>query len=199
MRQAKSTKLSNAFRSPFQNRRKVTALLASNLGLVLFAGVVVVVIVATKVASPTATADQEPSSNAQQIYVVDGDTLDVDGRRIRLHGIDAPERGQPCTRNGQSYDCGEASKQYLTFLLTGENVTCDRRSTDKWGRDVANCIAGTKDVAAQLVRQGWAIAYLEYSADYVEEERFARSNELGLWAKDFVLPKEWRNRDRSER
>ncbi len=197
MKYSRSTKLPDAYRSPFQTRRKVTTVLANNVGIVLFASVVVVAIVAVTVTRISSPVDHETPENVQQIHVIDGDTLDVDGRRIRLHGIDAPERGQPCTKNGESFDCGEASKQHLTYLLTGEKLICNGRSRDKWGRDVATCMTGTEDVAALMVRHGWAVAYTEYSKDYVEDEQFARTNGMGLWAKDFVLPKEWRNRQRN--
>ncbi|MEW6106936.1 MAG: thermonuclease family protein [Bacillota bacterium] len=197
-RNSRSAKLADAYRSPFQTQRRVAAGLGSNTGIILFvAAVIVVAIIAVTATRRSAPADNKASEHVQQIRVVDGDTLDLDGRRIRLHGIDAPEKGQLCTKNGESYDCGEASKQHLTYLLIGERLICSERSKDRWGREVAMCLAGTADVAALMVRHGWAVAYAEYSKDYVEDERFARTNGMGLWAKDFVPPKEWRNIQRN--
>lgn len=189
----KSVGLPPAYQSPFPKRWNLASALRSNVGRTVFAGVALVAILVALFSRNSAPSNQ-PVPTVQQLHVVDGDTLDVDGRRIRLHGIDAPERGQACTKNGENYDCGKASREYLTYLLTGEKVNCERRSQDRWGREVATCTAGGKDIAALMVRQGWAVAYTEYSTAYVEDEQFARTNGMGMWAKDFMLPKEWRNR-----
>ncbi|MGE4070692.1 MAG: thermonuclease family protein [Lysobacterales bacterium] len=133
----------------------------------------------------------------QMVRVIDGDTIDLDGTRYRLFGIDAPEKGQQCTRNGAAYDCGEAAAEHLRFLIVGERVSCEHRSKDRWGRIVAVCLLGDDDASRMMVRQGWAVAYTEYAIDYVEDERFAMNNGLGMWAKEFQLPKEWRMRRRS--
>lgn len=191
-RRGKSAGLRPAYQSPFRARWSLASALRKNVGWIVFAGVAVAAILVALLSRNSIVAPTPPTE--QHLQVVDGDTLNVEGRRIRLHGIDAPERGQACTKNGENYDCGKASREYLTYLLTGEKVICERRSQDKWGREVATCTAGGKDIAALMVRQGWAVAYTEYSTAYVEDEQFARANDMGMWAKDFMLPKEWRNR-----
>ncbi len=133
----------------------------------------------------------EPGS-IRSVRVIDGDTIEVDAETLRLHGIDAPEKGQPCTSNNLPYDCGAASKSYLEFMLTGKRVVCTKRGKDKWGRLVAECTADGEDVGKLMVRHGWALAYKEYSVIYLEDEAFARSNKLGIWSKEFSLPSEWR-------
>jgi endonuclease YncB( thermonuclease family) len=158
-------------------------------------GVVAVAAVVTLLSRGTAGGDGEPIATPDEYRVVDGDTFVIQGRRIRLYGIDAPELGQACTRNGETYDCGNASQEHLRFLLMGEEVHCERRSKDKWGREVASCTAGGRDIATLMVRQGWAVAYTEYSTAYIEDERFARTNGMGMWAKEFLLPEDWRNRE----
>ncbi|MCL2076320.1 MAG: thermonuclease family protein [Betaproteobacteria bacterium] len=193
----KSVKLPKAYRSPFK-KAKITVL-TNNIGKVfLFVCFVAVGIIVAET-TERGHVDSEQADVMQQINIVDGDTLDVDGRRIRLYGIDAPEKGQPCTKNGESFDCGEASKQHLAYLLTGERLTCNERSKDRWGRSVAICMTKAGDIAALMVRHGWAVAYREYSKDYVQDEEFARVNELGLWAKDFILPKEWRKGENNDK
>ncbi len=124
--------------------------------------------------------------------VIDGDTLDLAGERIRLHGIDAPEKDQTCTINGLEWECGIASWGFLVQLIAGQVVTCDSRDIDQYGRTVAVCFADGNDINATMVAGGWALAYQEYSLDYVPQERAAEAARLGLWQGDFVPPWEWR-------
>ncbi|CAK8712603.1 hypothetical protein GCAAIG_01920 [Candidatus Electronema halotolerans] len=138
---------------------------------------------------------KEPISESSQmshtIRVIDGDTIELSSEKLRLFGMDAPEKGQPCKRNNAPYDCGTASKEHLEFLLTGAKVECTKKKKDKWGRYIALCSADGEDVSRLMVRHGWAIAYREYSTSYVEDEEFAKSNRLGMWSKQFAVPSEW--------
>jgi endonuclease YncB( thermonuclease family) len=124
--------------------------------------------------------------------VIDGDTLDIAGERIRLHGIDAPEKDQTCTIDGEEWECGIAAWGYLVQLLAGQIVTCDPRDIDQYGRTVAVCFADNQDINAAMVADGWALAYREYSQDYVPHEAAAETAGLGLWQGAFVPPWEWR-------
>ncbi|MCX8043531.1 MAG: thermonuclease family protein [Desulfobacterota bacterium] len=126
------------------------------------------------------------------VKVIDGDTIEIDGERIRLYGIDAPERGQPCTKNDAHCDCGELSKSYLEFLIAGTTVTCRKKGKDAWNRWVGQCTADGEDLGQMMVRHGWAIAYRQYAEAYVHDEVFARKNKLGIWSKEFSMPSEWR-------
>jgi len=130
--------------------------------------------------------------------VIDGDTIDIAGERIRLHGIDAPEKDQTCTIGGREWECGVAAWGYLVQLLAGQAVQCDSRDVDQYGRTVAVCFADEKDINAAMVAEGWALAYQEYSLDYLPQERAAEAAELGLWQGDFVPPWEWRRGDRRD-
>lgn len=120
--------------------------------------------------------------------VVDGDTLDIAGTRIRLFGIDAPEAGQSC-RDGKwrSWDCGAHATARLTDLATGK-VRCTAQDTDRYGRTVARCTAGGRDIAAALVAEGAVFAYDRYSDDYVAVEARARADRRGIWAGQAVRP-----------
>ena len=128
--------------------------------------------------------------------VIDGDTLDVAGERVRLHGIDAPEKDQTCTIQGSQWACGIAAWGRLVQLLAGQVVSCDRRDVDQYGRTVGVCQAGGEDINARMVAEGWALAYRAFSLDYVPQEDAARTAGLGLWQGDFVPPWDWRRGDR---
>lgn len=141
---------------------------------------------------PCLTSAQTLSGTAR---VVDGDTLEVQGQKVRLHGIDAPEKDQLCQRRkGSAYHCGLVSLVALEELLDGQPVTCEAKDRDRYGRVVARCFVGQPhaDLSGWMVRQGLAVAYLKYSADYAPQEAVARGAHLGLWAGTFVPPSEWR-------
>lgn len=127
--------------------------------------------------------------------IIDGDTLEIRGRRIRLHGIDAPEGRQSCQDGeGRDYRCGRRATAALSGRIGARTVSCSQRDIDSYGRVVAVCRAGGEDLNAWLVRQGWAVAYRRYSRDYVAVETEARSARRGIWAGSFVPPEDWRRR-----
>jgi len=120
--------------------------------------------------------------------IVDGDTLTLAGTRIRLRGMDAFERGQTCRRGGAGYDCGAEATTALAGLVGGRRVACEGRERDRYGRLLAVCTAGGRDLNAAMVSAGWAVAYGAYD---VEEFR-ARAAGAGAWAGAFEPPSEWR-------
>ena len=132
--------------------------------------------------------------------VIDGDTLEVRGERIRLHGIDAPETTQVCQDgSGRDYRCGRTAGRALSDKIGGRRVSCERRAVDRYGRVVAVCRAGGQDLNRWLVRQGMAIAYGSYSVNYVPAEIAARLDRRGIWAGTFVAPEKWRRQNRWRR
>lgn len=141
---------------------------------------------------PTARAQLEVSGPAS---VVDGDTIIVAGKHVRLFGIDAPESDQTCKlANGAPWPCGTAATIQLAAMLSGKTVRCFRQDTDRYGRMVAICNADHVDVGAAMVRMGLAIAYRRYSSLYVEDERAARLMRKGMWDGTFMEPEKWRHR-----
>lgn len=120
---------------------------------------------------------------------VDGDTLDLDGRRVRLEGIDAPEISQTCGRRWLgTWNCGRAAQKALDRLVDGRRVECEPKGTDKYGRDLGICFVDGRDINAELVRKGMAWAFVKYSETYAEEEKAARSEGSGIWQGDAEPP-----------
>ena len=125
--------------------------------------------------------------------VIDGDTIEVGGKRIRLHGIDAPESEQLCRAGGTSWRCGRHAGRALADHVDGRLVVCEERDRDRYGRIVALCRVDGEDLGAWLVSRGWALAYRRYSAEYVKEEASAEAARRGLWREEFVPPWDWRS------
>jgi len=131
--------------------------------------------------------------------VLDGDTIEIHGTRIRLYGIDAPESDQLCQRpDGGRWRCGQQAALALQEHIGRRPVTCVRRDTDRYGRLVGQCAVAGADVNAWLVANGWAAAYRRYAPDYVDEEQVARTAGMGIWSGAFVMPWDWRRGERGE-
>jgi endonuclease YncB( thermonuclease family) len=129
--------------------------------------------------------------------VIDGDTLEIHGQRIRLHGIDAPESAQVCRRADQTkWRCGQQAALALQNHIGSQPVTCAKRDTDRYGRVVARCSVGGADINAWLVSEGWAVAYRRFSDDYVGQEDAARIAGKGIWSGAFIAPADWRRGER---
>lgn len=131
--------------------------------------------------------------------IIDGDTLDVAGTRIRLHGIDAPESKQQCQVAGNPWACGVDAKLSLINAVQGREIECRGVKRDRYGRLIAICYAGETDLNAEMVRDGWALAYRQYAMDYVGDEAEARAAGRGIWRSQFVEPWEWRHAKRPSR
>ena len=127
------------------------------------------------------------------VRVIDGDTIDIHGHRIRLHGVDAPESRQECVRpDGVSWRCGQQASLALADQIGGANVRCEGRDRDRYGRIVAICFMGDVDVNRWIVTNGWAVAYRKYSRDYIADEERAHSAGLQIWSGSFEMPWDWR-------
>lgn len=126
--------------------------------------------------------------------VVDGDTLEIRGQRVRLIDVDAPESGQRCERDGKPWRCGQAAALWLSDWIGVRTVTCESRRKDRYRRLLATCRVGGEDVGGALVEAGLALAAVQYGRAYVGHERRARSRQVGLWGPTvrFVPPWDWR-------
>jgi endonuclease YncB( thermonuclease family) len=125
--------------------------------------------------------------------VIDGDTLEISGTKVRLLGIDAPELQQTCqNKRGRAYDCGHNAARHLRLLIGPKEVTCRSAEQDKDGLLLAVCYVGRHDLNRQMVLEGWALAYRADSDAYIREELAARHLKDGLWKGRFVPPWDWR-------
>lgn len=142
----------------------------------------------------TSRGKDVPASVSGTPLVLDGDTIDINGVRVRLFGIDAPERDQLCERaDGSRYDCGQTARESLIAAIDNGAVRCERRDVDPYGRMVAVCSSRQGDLGEILVEEGAAIAYRHYSSDYVDEEEKAHQARRGLWQGRFQAPWDYRH------
>jgi endonuclease YncB( thermonuclease family) len=138
-----------------------------------------------------------PPRIAGPVRVIDGDSLEVAGRRVRLIGIDALERSQTCRdRAGATIACGRQAQAALEALLRGGTVACEVLGEDRFDRLLARCTNPQGvEVNRAMVGQGWALAY-PGDDSYAAEERAARMERRGIHAWQFVPPAEWRRGQR---
>ena len=137
------------------------------------------------------------SENVQKkIKIIDGDTIHINKIKYRLHGIDAPEMNQLCKVKEENYMCGVKSKDFLVSLIANQSVKCEKKDIDRYKRIVAECFVGQTNINKELVRNGWALAYRDYSRDFINDEEFAKNNKLGIWKGTFIHPKKWRKINR---
>jgi endonuclease YncB( thermonuclease family) len=114
--------------------------------------------------------------------VVDGDTIEIAGQRIRLEGIDAPEQAQTCTTaNAAPWACGKAATRALFELVGQETVACESVGNDKYGRILGLCFLDGEDINRYMVEAGYAWAFVKFSSKYVNEESAARTAKIGIW------------------
>ena len=115
-----------------------------------------------------------------EVSVIDADTIEVNGKKVRLNGIDAPETAQNCEDSqNQSYKCGIKATEALKELLSSQDnisLNCEFSGKDVYGRFIGECRLGTLNVNAWLVQKGWALAYRKYSLKYVQYENEAKIN-----------------------
>ncbi|SHI38866.1 thermonuclease family protein [Wenxinia saemankumensis] len=127
-----------------------------------------------------------------RLSVVDADTIDVGGARVRLFGIDAPELSQICGESGATWACGTWAASEARRRWEGQEARCEPLDTDRYGRIVARCHVGSDDIARVMVAEGIALAYRDYSWDYDLEEKQAATLGRGLWSGAFESPAEYR-------
>jgi len=139
--------------------------------------------------SPGLVRAQDVSGSAR---AVDGDTLDMAGIVVRLHGIDAPELNQGCTREGAPWACGREAAGKLATLVADQSVRCEQHDTDNYGRIVATCKIGQTDLSAAMAEAGLAVALSHFSTFYIANEARARDRRIGVWNSEFQLPSEYR-------
>ena len=125
--------------------------------------------------------------------VLDGDTIEIHGKRVRLHGIDAPESAQSCIDGAdRPYRCGELATKALSALIGRGPVACQVLDRDRYGRLIAVCYRNQVDLNGSMVASGNALAYQQYGTAYAGHEKAARTRRLGVWQGRFEAPWNWR-------
>ena len=129
---------------------------------------------------------------SQDIKIMDGDTIKINGEKIRFSGIDTPELKQNCIKEGESDPCGITAKQILIDKIGNNKVICISEGKDQYKRTLAECFVNDESLSSYLVRSGYAFAYRRYSKKFIPDENYARINKIGIWAMKFEYPWDYR-------
>ena len=129
---------------------------------------------------------------SQNLKISDGDTIKINGEKIRFSGIDTPELKQTCLKEGVKNFCGKEAKQILIDKIADNKVTCVREGKDRYKRTLAECFVNDESLSSYLVRSGYAFAYRRYSKKFIKDENYARANQLGMWSMKFEYPWDYR-------
>ena len=131
-------------------------------------------------------------ASANNIKVIDGDTIILNGYKIRFSGIDTPELKQTCLQNNKKIECGVSAKILLVKKIGNNIPKCISAGKDHYKRTLAECFVNGESLSKFLVRRGYAFAYRKYSRKFIEDENFAKTNKLGMWAMKFQYPWDFR-------
>ena len=131
-------------------------------------------------------------SFADNLKIIDGDTIILNGEKIRFSGIDTPELKQTCLKDDQEVPCGMTAKRLLAEKIGNATVECTGEGKDTYKRTLAECFVNGESLSKFLVRSGYAFAYRKYSTKFIEDEEFAKANKLGMWAMTFQYPWDYR-------
>ncbi len=135
--------------------------------------------------------------------VIDGDTIKINSKKVRLFGIDAPEKKQKCKKMllsiyilsfDKSYDCGILSTNKLKNKIKDNIIICKTKGKDRYKRIIAECFKDKTNLNSWLVRNGYAVAYLKYSKKYLAAQNLAKKENRGIWRGKFEMPWDWRKK-----
>ena len=129
---------------------------------------------------------------SQDVKITDGDTIKINGEKIRFSGIDTPELNQTCVKEGVKNSCGLTAKQILIDKILDNKVKCIKEGKDRYKRILAECFVNNESLSRYLVRSGYAFAYRKYSKKFIIDEDYARVNKLGIWSMEFEYPWDFR-------
>jgi len=129
---------------------------------------------------------------AGSLRVVDGDTIVLNGEKIRFSGIDTPELKQTCMKGDEKFFCGKTAKMLLIKKIGNQTPKCISEGKDAYKRTLGECFVNGESLSTFLVRNGYAFAYRKYSDKFIKDEEFAKENKLGMWAMTFQYPWDFR-------
>ena len=136
--------------------------------------------------------------------IIDGDTIKISNKKIRLHGIDAPEKKQTCKKPyliigifsfTKSYSCGQVSTDKLIKKINNQIVKCKIKNVDRYNRLIGECYKRNENLNAWLVSNGYAVAYRKYSKKYIPDEKNAKNKNPGIWQGKFEMPWNFRRKN----
>ena len=136
--------------------------------------------------------------------VIDGDTIKINSKKIRLYGIDAPEKKQKCKKTyltisfmsfTKDYMCGEVSTEKLIKKINKQKLNCNILDVDRYKRLIGECFKRNINLNSWMVSNGYAVAYRKYSKKYVSDEINAKKNKLGIWQGKFEMPWDYRRKN----
>jgi endonuclease YncB( thermonuclease family) len=131
-------------------------------------------------------------ASEKKIQVIDGDTIHIGKLKYRFFGIDAPEIKQICEKDNTKIQCGVIAKNVLKNKIADKIPECIVKDKDRYQRLVAECFIGKESLSRFMVREGYAVAYSQYSKNFIEDEKYAKENKLGIWSMNFQMPSEYR-------
>ena len=146
----------------------------------------------------------EISSVSGYAKIIDGDTIKINSKKIRLHGIDAPEKKQTCKKPyliigffyfTKNYLCGQVSTDKLTKKINNQIIKCKIKNIDRYNRLIGECYKRNENLNSWLVSNGYAVAYRKYSKKYISNEIHAKNNKLGIWQGKFEMPWNFRRKN----
>jgi endonuclease YncB( thermonuclease family) len=132
------------------------------------------------------------TASEKKIQVIDGDTIHIGKLKYRFFGIDAPEIKQICEKDNIKIQCGVIAKSVLQNKIADKIPECVVKDKDRYQRLVAECFVGKESLSRFMVREGYAVAYSQYSKDFINDEKYAKENKLGIWSMNFQVPSEYR-------
>ena len=131
-------------------------------------------------------------SFADNLKIIDGDTIVLNGEKVRFSGIDAPELKQTCIQNDEKVECGLSAKMLLVKKIGNNIPKCISEGKDVYKRTIAECFVNGESLSKFLVRSGYAFAYRKYSKKFIKDEEFAKTNKAGMWSMIFQYPWDFR-------
>ncbi len=153
-------------------------------------------------AKPTSISgrDWDRETFTGRAFIIDGDTLTINGTKIRLAGVDAPEISQKCKVDKHIENCGEIVKLRLVQTTDSKDIICYSHGRDLYGRVLGECYVEDININKWLLREGLAVYY--YNKDFKSYkilETLAKQEKVGLWASKFQNPKEYRKQQKLNR
>ena len=130
-----------------------------------------------------------------EIKIIDGDTIHLNNEKIRFTGIDTPELKQTCKKNNEIIYCGIQARQLLINKIGKNKVNCVKEGKDQYKRILAECFVNDLSLSSYLVKKGYAFAYRKYSKKFINDEDFAKKNNMGMWSMSFDYPWNWRKKN----